>query len=120
MGLVGLVGLVGLASSPETLMRARYTAYATGPVSHILRTTHAGGPQHQADAVQWRQSVTQFCDTYVFSGPCIHSHSEKGATGYVHFTASLEPAGELSLLDEHSVFYKVGEQWLYWGAKSLG
>ena len=101
-------------------MRSRYTAYATGAVSHILRTTHAGGPQHQADAAQWRQSVAQFCDTYVFSDLCIHSHSEEGATGYVHFTASLVLGGELSLLEEHSVFHKVGEQWLYWGAKPLG
>ena len=101
------------ATTPEMLMRSRYTAYATGEIDHILATTHPQSPHHQADQERWRQETRQFCEQTVFTRLEVQSSREDGDQGWVLFTAHLEQAGQKIPMQEHSSFLRVDGRWLY-------
>lgn len=107
------------AATPEALMRSRYTAYATGAVHHIIRTTHPSSPHFELDQSAWHTSVSRFCSTTQFEGLTVHSHSAKGDRGEVHFTATLVQSGTHTLMEERSLFLKQNGRWLYHSALSL-
>ena len=103
------------APTPEALMRSRYTAYASGMAEYIVRTTHPAGPQYQNDKNRWTADINAFCQGHQFTGLIVHKQRIDDVMGTVHFTATLEPDGTPSHLEEHSVFYRIHDQWLYWG-----
>lgn len=107
----------GLANSPVSLMRSRFAAYASGSVRHIISTTHPDSPHHQADTATWMTDIQRFCDTVDFVGLTIHTHSETGDTGHVHFTAHLEAEGSDRSFSEHSRFQRLEGRWLYLSAE---
>jgi SEC-C motif-containing protein len=105
------------APSPEALMRSRYAAYATSSVGHIIATTHPTSAQEVADLVLWRAEIASFCAGAEFVSLTIHDAGEDGNRGWVHFTAELRVSGATRLMSEHSIFYRVGERWLYHSAQ---
>lgn len=96
-------------------MRSRYSAYATGRVTHLVRTTHPGGPHHQAEAGAWGESLRRYCEVVEFTGLEVHSAGVAGSEGRVAFTARYTHSGAAGQIDEHSRFLLVDGRWLYWG-----
>ena len=107
------------ATTPEALMRSRYTAYATGTVHHIIRTTHPSGPHFEPNPAQWHASVRSFCSATQFEGLTVHSQAIDGDRGEVHFTATLRQSGTQTTMEERSLFFKQNGRWLYHSALSL-
>ncbi len=107
------------AETPEALMRSRYTAYATGAIRHIQRTTHPEGPHFDADTHRWHRQIEAFCTETEFTGLTIHLSEANGDRGSVHFTASLVQNGEAVPLEEHSDFYRIDGRWLYHSGRPL-
>ncbi|MBL4849668.1 MAG: SEC-C domain-containing protein [Planctomycetes bacterium] len=107
------------AASPEALMRARFSAYATGAVDFILSTTHPEGPHFEADAAGWRASVRSFCASTEFQGLEVLEASESAEAGEVAFRVTLVQAGEDASFGERSTFRKVAERWLYHSGELL-
>ena len=103
------------APTPESLMRSRYTAYASGNVGFILRSTHPDGPQWNPNVEQWSSEVQTFSTAHQFTGLTILSHSEKDSSGQVHFSAKLIRNGQPHTIEEDSMFFKINQKWLYWG-----
>ncbi len=89
-------------------MRSRYTAYALGKGEYILQTTHPDSPYFEKDRKKWVQAVKAFCDTTQFLKLEILGSGED----WVHFRAHLKQIEPL-LLEEKSLFAKVGGKWLY-------
>ncbi len=96
-------------------MRSRYTAYAVGNVAHLLRSTHPGGPHHQADRRVWADSLRRYCAAVDFTGLTVHEASLASGEGRVAFTARYEHAGTAGTIEEHSRFLCIDGRWLYWG-----
>ena len=101
------------AATPEALMRSRYTAYATGAVSHLIATTAPDGPHHVADTRAWRAELEAYCAAVRFVGLTVHEASADGDTGRVGFTARFVHDGEERSLSEHSRFVRRDGRWLY-------
>ena len=101
------------ADSPESLMRSRYTAYATGAVRHLLRTTDPGGPHFREDARAWGEELRNYCALVDFVGLEVHEHHVDGDAGTVRFTAHFVHAGAGGAIEEHSRFRRVDGDWLY-------
>ena len=99
-------------------MRSRYTAYATSNTRYIVKTTHTHGPHARLDIAKWEAEIHEFCTAYRFTGLTIHSHHHEESIGRVHFTATLTANHDQTELIEHSLFYRVDNQWLYWGRVS--
>lgn len=100
-------------------MRSRYAAYATSSVGHIIATTHPTSAQEVADLVLWRSEIASFCQGAEFVSLTIHDAGEDGDRGWVHFTAQLMVNGSPRPMTEHSLFYRVGERWLYHSAQKI-
>jgi len=90
-------------------MRSRYSAYATGQVLYIQKTTHPKNKQFDANQVRWQQILEEFCRTTKFL------KLEVLATGknWVFFQAHLEQKGKPYVLQEKSHFEKINSEWLY-------
>lgn len=101
------------AATPEALMRSRYTAYASGDVSHLIRTTDPIGPHHQPDARAWAEELRRYCAAVRFTGLQVRAASEDGDTGAVTFFAHLSHGGQDLSFGEASRFRRVDGRWLY-------
>lgn len=101
------------APSPEALMRSRYTAYAVGDVTHVMRTTHPTSPHRVADARAWAEDLRRYCAAVRFEGLTVRSSSEDGDTGRVTFFAQLTHDGRDASFGEASRFARVDGRWLY-------
>jgi SEC-C motif domain protein len=99
--------------APEALMRARYSAYATGNVEFILATTDPQGPHFEADAAAWRQSVARFCSETEFLALEVIESSSTDTKGVVAFRVQLTQSGQDASFGERSSFVRSGEGWLY-------
>lgn len=91
------------ASSPEQLMRSRYSAFATGDADHLFRTWHPRTRPDDADvdpAMRWTGLRVLAAEDEV-----------------VEFEASYDgPAGP-GVLRERSRFEQRGGRWVYVGAE---
>jgi SEC-C motif-containing protein len=94
-------------------MRSRYTAYATGAVSHLMATTAPESPHLQADARAWRADLAAYCAAVRFTGLTVHATSADGDTGRVRFTARFVHDGQERVIEEDSRFVRRGGRWLY-------
>ena len=98
-------------------MRARYAAYALGLVDFIMATTDPAGPQWNNDTEGWQSSIQDFVRQTEFLRLTIHeSKMTGGASGTVHFTATLRQSGADASFTERSGFVRHEGGWLYaWG-----
>jgi SEC-C motif-containing protein len=100
-------------------MRSRYTAYASGDVAHVMRTTHPDGPHFEPDARAWAESLRRYCAAVAFEGLEVRAASEAGAHGSVTFHARLRHGTADHSFAERSSFVRVGERWLYLDGERL-
>ena len=101
------------AATPEALMRSRYTAYATGAVGHVMRTTAPESPHARPDPVAWQRELVEYCEAVDFLGLTVLSAEEHGAVGRVQFHAKLAAHGRDLSFTEESTFVKRDGRWLY-------
>lgn len=101
------------ATSPEALMRSRYTAYVAGHVAHLQRTTLPGGPHWQADARAWGAELRAYCAAVNFEGLEVRETWTRGEDGGVTFYARLRHDGRDASFGEASTFRRVAGRWLY-------
>ncbi len=104
------------ASSPEALMRSRYTAYATGDAHHLVRTVDPSGPCHEPDTRAWLAELRRYCAAVRFTGLVVLESGSDGDEGWVRFEATLTHEGTTRSIKERSRFRRAGGQWLYVGA----
>src|ERR1700691_1775749 len=96
------------APTAESLMRARYSAFAVGDTGHLLRTRHPParpGTLSLDPALQWtRLAVLETRDGRPFD-----------ATGAVQFRAMYVQQGQRGVLAETSRFVRQDGHWTYLG-----
>lgn len=101
------------APTPEALMRARYSAYATGAVEFVLATTDPQGPQFEPDRAAWARSVESFCSGTEFLGLEVLEAEAEGERGVVAFRVQLTQRGADASFGERSAFVRRDGAWLY-------
>lgn len=112
-GCCGAVLDGGPAGTAEALMRSRYTAYATGDVAYIMKTTHPASPHAEPDREAWSRGIRAFSEGTRFVGLDVELAATSGATAVVQFYARLERDGVDVSFRERSRFERREGQWLY-------
>jgi SEC-C motif-containing protein len=93
------------APTAESLMRSRYSAYATHNAGYLVETTHISTRKHhnKKDIFDWSQS-NQWIKLEV-----IHAKDDT-----VEFKAFyLDPQLQMQMHHEHSTFKEVDGKWFY-------
>ena len=98
-----------LAPNALTLMKSRYSAYATNNANYIIKTTHKDNIDYNIDTKLWKTSIELFCKNTKFLQLTIISFSTKEDSAYVEFEAKL---GNETMM-ENSYFVKENSMWLY-------
>jgi len=99
-------------AKPKTallLMKSRYSAFAVGDSSYIVKTTHEKNSDFSLDVKRWKESINSFTDATEFLGLEILEFLAGEEEAFVTFKASLS-SGEMI---EKSRFLKVDGRWLY-------
>ncbi len=99
------------AATPLELMRSRYSAYATGAVEYLIKTT-LPAKRDTLDAAE----LKAWCDQTEWSGLEILRfgiEAENPDAGFVEFVASYETGGQLLRHHEYSTFVRVDYRWYY-------
>lgn len=99
--------------APETLMRARFTAFAHGLAAFVMDTTHPSGPSFESDRGGWERSILEFSAGTEFAGLAILAASDDGDEGSVTFRATLLQGTRDVSFTEQSRFVRVEGRWLY-------
>ena len=99
------------ASTPETLMRARYTAHTMGNFDFLESSLHSSTrePVDRAKMRQWADAVT-------WEGMEVHETSgggENDETGTVSFTARYSVNGMEQEMREDAAFSRENGEWRY-------
>ena len=97
------------AKTALLLMRSRYSAYAVGNSSYIIKTTHQNNPDFTDNIKAWQESIENFSQATDFLGLEILEFVDGGKEAFVTFRASLS-SGDMV---EKSRFLKEGDEWLY-------
>ncbi len=100
------------AGTAEELMRARYSAYATGAVDFILHSTH---PDRHEECD--RKAVQQWSDSSQWHGLQIVSTSrggEQDVDGEVEFKVDFTENRMRNSLHETATFKRVDGTWFYY------
>ena len=101
------------APTAESLMRSRYTAYASGAVAHVMATTAPESPHRGADPAAWRDELRAYCAAVTFEGLEVREAREEGDRATVTFSARLR-AGDRDLsFGERSRFVRRDGRWWY-------
>ena len=105
--------IIGKASArtPLELMRSRYSAYASGAVEYLIRTT-VPSRRNGLDASELKAG----CDRTEWTGlEIIKSGTGPDGTdrGYVEFIASYRHGGETLSHHEYSTFVRIDYRWYY-------
>jgi SEC-C motif-containing protein len=98
--------------NPKTallLMRSRYSAYAVGNSSYIVKTTHPNNANYTTNIIAWKANIEVFCRDTEFLGLEIIETIETEGESFVTFRAKLS-SGDMV---ERSRFLEIGNQWLY-------
>lgn len=94
--------LGSLATSPEQLMRSRYSAFALGLTDYLLQTWHPSTrPSLELD------------DNPTWVKLQILASDQQQEHGWVHFRAFYQAQGELQMMEERSRFVREAERWWY-------
>lgn len=121
------------ATSPQQLMRSRYSAYVVGAYEYVLATYHP--VKVAANPAETLQEIREFGDQTCFvkltvlqetdansalarlpgwaTQPGIPATLQSAATGYVHFNAVLIEGERTGVLDEVSRFVSEQGRWFY-------
>lgn len=97
-----------LPSTPEELMRSRYTAFTRAQVDYIADTQMASAAKNfnRIDAKKWAQS----CE---WLGLEVLSSGHEGDTGHVEFIAKFSQNNLPKQMHEVSQFKKINGKWFY-------
>lgn len=97
------------ASTPEELMRSRFSAFALGQVDYLIATTLPEGPRAEPDRAAWRRELLSYCKTTKFIGlRIISTEGEPGEPeGFVTFEATLMQEGRIFSFIERSLFQRI-------------
>ena len=100
---------------PELLVRARFTAYATGKVRFIMDTTHPEAPHRPEDTAAWRTELREHCRQVRFERLTIHDSEvhEADDRAEVSFTVQMSRDGQPAGFFERSRFLRDGNRWRY-------
>jgi SEC-C motif-containing protein len=98
-----------LPATAEALMRSRYSAYALGLVTYIMKTTHPDNTDYTENTAQWKKEIMEFCETTSFLGLKILSSQTFQTEAFVTFEAMLSSG----ILREKSRFIRKDKRWLY-------
>jgi len=102
-------------STPEQLMRSRYTAFCREEVDYLIATHHPS--KRQGDD---RQSLSQTIAMTEWLGLRLLHSQAKGEVGTVEFVAFFKiQAGQLHQLHECSDFVRQDGRWYYQQGKHL-
>lgn len=98
-----------LPSTPEQLMRSRYTAYTQAHIEYINKTMKGQALTHfnAEEASQWAKSVSWL------GLKVIESHLERCDLGFVEFIATFIARNQLKTIHERSEFHHYHGQWFY-------
>jgi len=103
--------LIGQATptTPESLMRSRYTAYTMADIAYIEKTQRGKAAEgfHAIDAFVWAKRVTWT------KLEVLHASLKKPQKGTVEFIATFVDAGAMQSMHEKSEFIKKAGQWFY-------
>ena len=99
------------AFAPDALalMKSRYSAYAVGNSSYIIKTTHPDNPDYTSDIKSWKESILSFTKQTHFLKLEIIDFRDGETEAFVTFNAQLS-SGDLK---EKSRFLKHHDQWFY-------
>lgn len=111
-GCCGPIISTGIASSPETLMRSRYTAFVLGKIDHLERTN---APEIRPDFNRAEAERT-YAEVEWF-GLTVHRASENENTGKVEFSIRFRRNGRELTQYEISSFRREGGYWFYVGGQ---
>lgn len=102
-------------------MRSRFTAYASGAVEHLYRTTH---PENEAvldsDHARFARQTLAYCRNIDFTRLTVHRAWPEDEAGIarVHFTAEYTLNGQPGSFSERSEFVRLDGKWVYLGTAS--
>lgn len=97
------------APNALALMKSRYSAFAVGDSSYIMKTTHPDNDDYTTQTDQWKNAIDSFCEHTEFLGLKIIEFTDGGEEAFVTFEADLSSG----LLKEKSRFLKRDGKWLY-------
>ena len=92
-----------------SLMRSRYSAYAVGDSSYIIKTTHPDNSDYTSNIKNWKESILSFSKQTNFLSLEIIDFIDGEEEAFVTFNARLS-SGDLK---EKSRFLKLYGRWLY-------
>ncbi len=95
------------------VMKARYSAYATGNVAYIIATTHPDHPDSKKDLTERKKEIEHFIHNTVFKKLEILKEEPGDPFSYVTFRVFLEQGGKPLTFTERSTFEKREGRWLY-------
>lgn len=98
-------------ASPPALMRSRYSAYATGAVDYLIRTTH---PDRRAELEA--TELRAWCEGTEWNGLEILDSgidADDPDRGFVEFVAAYTHGGETLRHHEYSTFVRIDYRWYY-------
>lgn len=105
-----------LPSSPEELMRSRYTAYSQADMDYIQRTMRGSALRgfNPEETKIWAAQA-QWLSLKVISAPQPASDSN---LGYVEFIAVFVQRGNRQVIYERSEFQRIDGRWFYAGGRT--
>ena len=104
------------ASTPEMLLRSRFTAYSYRLPDYLMSTTAPEGPEWQSNAAKWKKELLSYTDKFNFLRLRVgdeESTSDEAST--ISFRAQIVQKGTINLMDlcETSQMVKRDGKWLY-------
>jgi SEC-C motif-containing protein len=100
-----IIKALRVVSSPEELMRSRYSAYVSRETSYIIKTTHWQNPQYNENKKAWKKELDQFCKSTTFTKLEIQDHT--------YDTVTFKAYTQQGVLHERSKFVLVDAKWYY-------
>ena len=109
-----LITKSAIATSPEQLMRSRYSAYATNNAEYILCTYAASSQQHEnlQDIEQWANE-THWLKLIIHRSSYFQQDLLAGHNAQVEFSAFYIHQGQICHMRENSNFILEGNEWRY-------
>ncbi len=106
----------GKAQTPESLMRARYSAYVKGEVDFIIDSTHADtrAENDRKEIENWSKSAEWISLQILNTGA---GTEDPENTGFVEFIASYGDRGIKLEHHELAEFRKVKDEWFFYDGK---
>jgi len=100
-----------IASTPEQLMRSRYSAYALGGYGEFLLKTWFPPMASGMTAAELSKRTQQWLSLEILGS------GSKGTDGWVEFKATYQHNSVNSVMHERSIFSLIDGRWLYIGGE---